>query len=126
MDPRIAENVLAQFGIAGLVVLSLAIVLFKLSTGLARLRTDLQHQVTRDWLDKRFAAYGELWAHLRPLAIYTDTAAPRLQRRSGKLQNPAGRDEGSDERTDANRTAWLRVEARSLMALRLSQRGRRK
>lgn len=81
MEPKISEYLYTQFGVAGLVVVSLAIVLFKLSADFAKLRTDLQQQVTRDLLNKRFGAYGQLWSKLRPLALYTDeTLSPLVVR----------------------------------------------
>ena len=72
MDGRISDFLLAQFGIAGLVVVGLAFVLYRLSADFAKLRTELQHELTRDLLNKRFAAYDALWSRLRPLAAYSD------------------------------------------------------
>jgi hypothetical protein len=72
MDNRISDFLFAQFGIAGLVVVGLAFVLYRLSADFAKLRTELQHELTRDLINKRFAAYDTLWASMRPLAAYSD------------------------------------------------------
>jgi hypothetical protein len=72
MDPRISDFAMAQLGIGGLVVLALGAVLLKLAIEFAKLRTELQHGLTRDLLNKRFDAYAALWTRLGPLAIYTD------------------------------------------------------
>lgn len=71
-DPRVSDYLFAQFGVTGLVVLAIIFVLYKLSADFAKLRTDLQQQLTRDLLNKRFGAYDELWSRLRTLAAYTD------------------------------------------------------
>jgi hypothetical protein len=83
MDARLLEYAVANFGIPALIVLLTGSVLFKLSADFAKLRTDLQTQSTRDLLNKRFAAYGELWAKQRPLAIYS--TAPLSSRSAGEL-----------------------------------------
>ena len=72
MDARISDYFFAQFGVTGLVVLAIIFILYKLSADFAKLRTDLQQQLTRDLLNKRFAAYDVLWSKLRALAAYTD------------------------------------------------------
>lgn len=72
MDATSFNYVLAQFGVAGIVLVVMLLALYKLGADLARLRTDLQQQVTRDLLNKRFDAYGRLWAQMQPLAAYSD------------------------------------------------------
>ena len=72
MDSRIPDYFFAQFGIAGLIILGILAVLFKLSADFARLRTDLQQEVTRDLLNNRLAAYDDLWSKMRGLALYDE------------------------------------------------------
>jgi hypothetical protein len=72
MDTRISDYIVGEFGVAGLVILAIGIAAFKLSSDLAKLRTDLQQQTARDLLTKRFDSYSRLWSKLRPLAIYAD------------------------------------------------------
>ena len=72
MDATSFNYVLAQFGVAGIVLVVMLLALYKLGADLAKLRTDLQQQVTRDLLNKRFDAYGRLWAEMQPLAAYSD------------------------------------------------------
>jgi hypothetical protein len=72
MDASSFNYVLTQFGVAGLVLVVMLLALYKLGTDLAKLRTDLQQQLTRDLLNKRFDAYGRLWAEMQPLAAYSD------------------------------------------------------
>lgn len=72
MDATSFNYVLTQFGIAGIVLVVMLLALYKLGADLAKLRTDMQHQVTRDLLNKRFDAYGRLWAEMQPLATYSD------------------------------------------------------
>lgn len=62
----------AQFGIPGLIVLGILPVLFKLSADFAKLRIDLQQEVTRDLLNNRLAAYDDLWSKMRGLALYEE------------------------------------------------------
>jgi hypothetical protein len=69
VDANAFNYVLAQFGLAGVV---LVLALYRLGSDLAKLRTDLQQQVARDLLNRRFDAYRQLWAALKPLAIYSD------------------------------------------------------
>jgi hypothetical protein len=87
MDTRIPDYLFREFGIVGVVLLALGIALFKLSSDLAKLRTDLRQQTARDLLTKRFESYGKLWSNLRPLAIYADdpltsTKVEKLSKRS--------------------------------------------
>jgi hypothetical protein len=72
MDTRIADFIWAQFGIAGLVVVTLLVAVFKLGSDFAKMRTELQQQATKDLLNKRFAAYGNLWSRQLALAIYSE------------------------------------------------------
>jgi hypothetical protein len=72
MDATSFNYVLTQFGVAGIVLVVMLLALYKLGADLARLRTDLQQQLTRDLLNKRFDAYGRLWAEMQPLAAYSD------------------------------------------------------
>lgn len=72
MESTIATWVLAQAGISGLVLLITIVALFNLWRDLAKLRTELQQQVAHDLLNKRFAAYDQLWTALKPLAIYSN------------------------------------------------------
>jgi hypothetical protein len=72
MDATSFNYVLTQFGVAGIVLVVMLLALYKLGADLAKLRTDLQQQVTRDLLNKRFDAYGRLWAQMQPLAAYSD------------------------------------------------------
>ena len=72
MDNRISDYIFGELGITGLVLLAIGIAVFKLSSDLAKLRTDLQQQTARDLLNKRFDSYSRLWSNLRPLAIYAD------------------------------------------------------
>lgn len=72
MDANAFNYVLSQFGLAGLVLAMVLLALYRLGSDLAKLRTDLQQQVARDLLNRRFDAYGQLWAALKPLAIYSD------------------------------------------------------
>lgn len=72
MDSTTFNYVLTQFGITGVVVAATLFALYKLGADLAKLRTDLQQQISRDLLNKRFDAYGRLWATMAPLAIYSD------------------------------------------------------
>lgn len=72
MDSTSFNYVLTQFGIVGLVLCVVLFALYRLGSDLAKLRTELQQQVTRDLLNKRFDAYGRLWATMKPIAIYSD------------------------------------------------------
>ena len=82
MDSTSFTFVLAQFGIAGIVLVLVGLALFRLASDLARLRTELQQQVTRDLLNKRFDAYGRLWATMMPIAIYSDDMLSPAKARS--------------------------------------------
>ncbi|MCW7541142.1 hypothetical protein OOT46_25340 [Aquabacterium sp. A7-Y] len=81
MDSTGFNYVLTQFGIAGVLLVVLVLALYQLGSDLAKLRTDLQQQVARDLLNKRFDAYGRLWSTLKPLAIYSDEvlSPPKVQ-----------------------------------------------
>ncbi|MCC6232043.1 MAG: hypothetical protein IT580_05335 [Verrucomicrobiales bacterium] len=72
MDSRLTDFVFTQFGITGLVLIVILGAAYTLSVELAKLRTDLQQQLAKDLLNRRFEAYSRLWAKLRPLAIYAD------------------------------------------------------
>lgn len=73
MDTRILDYIFSEWGVTGLVLIALAVLFFRLSADFAKLQTDLKQQLTRDLLNKRFAAYGNLWSKLRPLAVYEET-----------------------------------------------------
>lgn len=70
------ENNLADilYDILGPSILVLSVVLpilFKLSSDLAKLNTEVAYQLNRDLLTKRFTAYGDLWSRMKPVAIYS-------------------------------------------------------
>ena len=89
MDSRIPDYFFAQFGIAGLIVLGTLAVLFKLSADFAKMRTDLQQEVTRDLLNNRLAAYDILWSKMRGLALYDEDplTATNVRRLSSQLSD---------------------------------------
>ena len=59
------------FGPSFVVLIIVVPVLFKLGSDLAKLNTEVAYQLNRDLLTKRFTAYGDLWARMKPVAIYT-------------------------------------------------------
>jgi hypothetical protein len=89
MGTQLSDYIFAEFGVAGLVLLAIGIAVFKLSSDLAKLRTDLQQQTARDLLNKRFDSYSRLWSHLRPLAIYADDplTSAKIETLSKKLSD---------------------------------------
>jgi hypothetical protein len=83
VDANAFNYVLVQFGLAGVVIVVVLLALYRLGSDLVKLRTDLQQQVARDLLNRRFDAYGQLWAALKPLAIYSDD--PLSPTKTGQL-----------------------------------------
>lgn len=79
MDATTFNYVLAQFGITGVMVLAVVLAVFRLSADLAKLRTQLQQDIARDLLNKRFAAYSDLWSKMAPLALYSDDPMSRAK-----------------------------------------------
>ena len=69
--PTLNEILYDIFGPSFVVLIIVVPVLFKLSSDLAQLNTEVAYQLNRDLLTKRFTAYGDLWARMKPVAIYT-------------------------------------------------------
>jgi hypothetical protein len=71
MEQKIVDVVYPQLGFGGLLLVVLIAAFWKIHSDLAKLRVEMSHQLNRDLLSKRLAAYGDLWSRMEPTAIYT-------------------------------------------------------
>lgn len=77
MEAKLADLIVAQFGVTVLAFAIVAWTLFKMGTEFAKARTQASYEVNRQLLAKRFEAYTLLWTKMGPLAIYGDASFGR-------------------------------------------------
>jgi len=112
MDSRIPDYFYAEFGIAGLVGIGILALLFKLSADFAKIRTELQQQVAHELLNKRLAAYDDLWSRMRGLALYDEDplSASKVRKLSGQLSDWYFGKDGGLFLTERNREFYFALQ----------------
>jgi len=68
---KLIEILYDNIGPSILVLSVVTPLLFKLSSDLAKLNTEVAYQLNRDLLTKRFNAYGDLWSRMEPVSVHT-------------------------------------------------------
>lgn len=71
MEQQLTSIIYAQFGAGGVIFLILAAALWKLYSDQRKSLVESAHQLNRDLVSRRGAAYASLWSKMEPLAIYS-------------------------------------------------------
>jgi len=71
MEEKLANILLAQFGVGGLIFVVIILAFWRIYSEQRKIRTELGAKLDHDLVSQRVAAYQSLWSMMRPLAIYS-------------------------------------------------------